>query len=74
MYFGDAMTSAPTNFDEAKSTDEKLYAQFFHALLRAGVAMPPGAYEALFVGLAHNDAVMDDLAERVAVAMGSLQR
>jgi glutamate-1-semialdehyde 2,1-aminomutase len=74
MYFGDAMTSAPTNFDDAKSTDEKLYAQFFHALLKAGVAMPPGAYEALFVGLAHNDAVMDDLAERVAVAMGSLQR
>jgi glutamate-1-semialdehyde 2,1-aminomutase len=74
MYFGDAMTSAPTNFDDAKSTDEKLYAQVFHALLASGVAMPPGAYEALFVGLAHSDTVMDDLASRVALAMGSLQR
>jgi glutamate-1-semialdehyde 2,1-aminomutase len=74
MYFGDALTDAPTNFEEAKTTDEKLYAQVFHALLKAGVAMPPGAYEALFVGLAHSDAVMDDLAERVARAVGSLQR
>lgn len=74
MYFGDALTEVPTNFEEAKSTDEKLYAQIFHALLNAGVALPPGAYEALFVGLAHNDTVMDDLAERVAIAMGSLQR
>jgi len=74
MYFGDALTGTPTNFEEAKSTDEKLYAQVFHALLKAGVAMPPGAYEALFVGLAHSDSVMDDLAERVANALGSLQR
>lgn len=74
MYFGDAMTEAPTNFEEAKSTDEKLYAQIFHALLAAGVALPPGAYEALFVGLAHNDAVMDELAHRISHALGSLQR
>ncbi|CAB4658464.1 unannotated protein [freshwater metagenome] len=74
MYFGDAMTEAPTNFEEAKSTDEKLYAQIFHALLAAGVALPPGAYEALFVGLAHNDAVMDELAHRISLALGSLQR
>lgn len=74
MYFGDAMTEAPTNFEEAKSTDEKLYAQIFHALLAAGVALPPGAYEALFVGLAHNDAVMDELARRISLALGSLQR
>lgn len=74
MYFGDALTEAPTNFEEAKSTDEKLYAQIFHALLAAGVALPPGAYEALFVGLAHNDAVMDELAHRISHALGSLQR
>lgn len=74
MYFGDVMAEAPTNFEEAKSTDEKLYAQIFHALLAAGVALPPGAYEALFVGLAHNDAVMDELARRISLALGSLQR
>jgi glutamate-1-semialdehyde 2,1-aminomutase len=69
MHFGDALTSAPTNFDEAKTTDEKMYAKVFHAMLNAGVAMAPGAYEALFVGLAHTDDVMDELAERTALAL-----
>ena len=54
----------PTNFDEAKQTDEQMYARLFHAMLAEGVAMAPGAYEALFVGLGHDDAVMQQLAER----------
>jgi len=51
------------NFDDAKTTDEDLYARFFHAMLTEGVAMAPGAYEALFVGLGHDDAVMADLSD-----------
>ena len=58
-YFGNRV---PTNFDEAKQTDEKMYAKFFHAMLNEGVAMAPGAYEALFVGVGHTDAVMEQLA------------
>ncbi|MFM2079072.1 MAG: glutamate-semialdehyde -aminomutase [Actinomycetota bacterium] len=57
MYFGDG--PAPTNFDEAKTTDERMYAAFFHAMLAEGVALAPGAYEALFVGLGHTDDVID---------------
>jgi glutamate-1-semialdehyde 2,1-aminomutase len=74
MHFGDALTGVPTNFDEAKTTDEKLYAKFFHALLSGGVALAPGAYEALFVGLAHTDDVMTELAERVATALKDFTR
>lgn len=74
MYFGDALATAPTNFEEAKSTDEKMYAQIFHGLLSAGVALPPGAFESLFVGLAHTDVVMEELAERVALGLGSVKR
>lgn len=73
VHLGDALSGrAPSNFTEAKTTDEPLYARLFHALLANGVAMAPGAYEALFVGLGHDDAVMDDLAERFAVAARSL--
>ena len=36
-----------------------LYAAFFHALLDRGVAIAPGAYEVMFPGLAHADAVLD---------------
>ena len=57
MYFGPG--AVPTNFDEAKTTDERLYARFFHAMLSEGVAMAPGAYEALFVGIGHTDEVID---------------
>jgi glutamate-1-semialdehyde 2,1-aminomutase len=66
MYFGEG--AAPTNFDEAKTTHEKLYAAFFHAMLAEGVALAPGAYEALFVGLGHTDAVIDEIGEVAARA------
>jgi glutamate-1-semialdehyde 2,1-aminomutase len=66
IYLGNALGGSrlPINFDEAKKTDEALYARLFHSLLNEGVAMAPGAYEAIFVGLGHTEAVMNDLAER----------
>jgi len=66
MYFGEG--AAPTNFDEAKTTHEKLYAAFFHAMLAEGVALAPGAYEALFVGLGHTDEVLDAIGAAAARA------
>ena len=56
----------PTDFDEAKVlADNGVYPKVFHALLERGVALAPGAYEALFPSLAHGDAVVD---ETVAIA------
>jgi glutamate-1-semialdehyde 2,1-aminomutase len=74
LYLGDGLPQGrtPKDFDEAKTTDEKLYARVFHALLGAGVAMAPGAYEALFVGLSHDDSVLDELERRFDVALSSL--
>ena len=40
-----------------------MYARFFHAMLSEGVALAPGAYEALFVGLGHTDAVIDAIGD-----------
>ena len=70
MFFGSGNGGrAPVNFDEAKKTDEALYARIFHALLNEGVALAPGAYEALFVGCGHDDVVLDDLTNRVHTAL-----
>ncbi|MCU1504502.1 MAG: hemL [Ilumatobacteraceae bacterium] len=69
MFFGDG--DAPTNFAEAKTTDERAFRTFFHAMLREGVALAPGAYEALFVGVAHADDVIEAIGaatERAAAA------
>lgn len=57
---------APRNFGEAKvPCDNGLYGAFFHAMLERGVAFAPGAYEILFVSLAHSD---EDLARTVEAA------
>lgn len=63
MVCGDAASDTVTNFDEAKRTDEGAYSRFFQAMLAEGVAMAPGAYEAIFVGVAHTDEVIDQIAE-----------
>jgi len=58
LYLGDEL---PVDYESAKRTDEAAYARLFHALLDAGVALAPGAYEVLFPGLAHSDDVLDEL-------------
>jgi glutamate-1-semialdehyde 2,1-aminomutase len=50
---------APVDYAGARATDEAGYGRFFHAMLQAGVALAPGAYEVLFPGLAHTPDIVD---------------
>ena len=43
------------DFDDASTQDVAAYAAFFHAMLDAGVHLPPSAYEAWFLSAAHDD-------------------
>ena len=43
------------DFEDASRTDATAYAAFFHAMLDAGVYLPPSAYEAWFLSAAHDD-------------------
>jgi glutamate-1-semialdehyde 2,1-aminomutase len=52
VFFKDA---AVTNFAEASEQDIPAYNAFFHAMLEAGVYLPPSAYEAWFLSSAHDD-------------------
>ena len=66
LYLSDGEVSAPRNFAEAKALNENgRYKKFFHAMLARGVALAPGAYEILFVSLAHTVA---DLERTVSIA------
>ena len=49
----------PRNFVEAKQSDTKAFARFFHAMLDAGVLLPPSQFEAWFVSAAHDGDVID---------------
>lgn len=57
----------PTDFDEAKAAaDNGVYPRFFHGMLGRGVALAPGAYEAIFVSLAHTEQIIDQTIEAAA--------
>ena len=48
--------TAPHDFDSAKAAaDNGVYPRFFHGMLDRGIALAPGAYEAIFPSLAHGD-------------------
>ena len=73
LYFGagdgaPGRPDAAVDYDSARRTDEQLYASFFHEMLDRGVALAPGAYEVLFVGLAHTDEVLDQVVDRAGEA------
>jgi glutamate-1-semialdehyde 2,1-aminomutase len=58
LFFG---AEAPVDYPSAQQTDTARYAAFFHGMLDRGVALAPGAYEVMFPGLAHSDAVIDEI-------------
>ena len=58
----------PTDYATAPAHRRGRLRAFFHALLDRGVAIAPGAYEVLFPGLAHTDAVVDQIVDRAADA------
>ena len=58
------------DFDGARTTDTKVFAAFFHAMLEQGVYLPPAAFEAWFFSAAHDDAAID----RVVAALPKAAR
>ncbi|MBB6118297.1 glutamate-1-semialdehyde 2,1-aminomutase [Nocardiopsis algeriensis] len=49
------------DFDTARTTDTKVYAAFFHAMLEQGVYLPPAAFEAWFFSAAHDDTAVEQI-------------
>ena len=71
---GPASGWVPADYDDARTTDEQAYARLHAELLARGVAFAPGAYEAMFVSLAHTVEVIDKalalMADAAAAAAG----
>ncbi len=54
LFLSSTNAAAPTEFNGARAlAGNGLYPAFFHAMLRRGVALAPGAYEIMFPSLAH---------------------
>ena len=67
-------TSGPVrNYQEVRATDRARYARFFHAMLEAGVYLPPSAFEAAFTSSAHGDVELQVFSEAVRAGFRSLR-
>jgi len=63
------LTDAPVrNFVEASTTDSAAYAALFHAMLDAGVYLPPSAYECWFLSSAHDDRAIQQILDALPAA------
>jgi glutamate-1-semialdehyde 2,1-aminomutase len=59
-------TSGPvTNYTQAARSDTAAFGRFHHAMLEAGVWLPPSQFEAAFLGMAHGE---KEVAATVAAA------
>ena len=66
LYVSKTAFDAPKNIAQANVIcGNGLYGRFFHEMLTRGVAMAPGAYEIMFVSLAHSS---EDLARTCEIA------
>jgi glutamate-1-semialdehyde 2,1-aminomutase len=61
---------AVTNFAQASACDTIAYAVFFNAMLDEGVFLAPSQYEAMFVGLAHDD---DHIQRTITAAQAAMK-
>ncbi len=62
-------TDGPVHdFTAAKRTNRQAYNGFFHALLDAGVYLPPSAFEAAFSSAVHGDAELEALEAALGAA------
>jgi glutamate-1-semialdehyde 2,1-aminomutase len=71
IYFTETV---PASFADVSRSDVPRFNAFFHKMLEAGVYFAPSAYEAGFVSIAHDDAVIDatlDAARRAFAALAT---
>ncbi|MFE6253858.1 glutamate-1-semialdehyde 2,1-aminomutase [Agromyces sp. NPDC057865] len=66
--FGEDMASGVTDYAGVQRQEGWRYAPFFHAMLDAGVSLPPSVYEAWFVTAAHDDAAIGRIVDALPAA------
>lgn len=69
LYFADAV---PASFAEVTKSDVPRFNAFFHKMLDAGVYFAPSAYEAGFVSIVHDDAIIDATIDAARGAFAAL--
>ncbi len=67
--FGEeAAANPPRTYADVQRQDAFRYPPFFHAMLDAGVSLPPSVFEAWFVSAAHDDEAIDRIVDALPAA------
>ena len=61
--------SKVTNYREAQQCNIKLFARFFHAMLRRGIHLPPSQFEAWFLSTKHAERVIQSTVRKAKDAL-----
>ncbi|QLD10676.1 glutamate-1-semialdehyde 2,1-aminomutase [Microbacterium oleivorans] len=68
VFFGASVAGGVPDYETATTQDTAAYAAFFHAMLDAGVSLPPSAFEAWFLTAAHDDAALERIVRALPAA------
>jgi len=66
--------TAPRDYTDVKAQDAFRYAPFFHAMLDAGVSLPPSVFEAWFVSAAHDEVAVGRILDALPAAARAAAR
>lgn len=61
-------STSVVNYDDARSQNLPAFAAFFQAMLKAGVHLPPSAFESWFVSAAHDDEAIEHILSALPAA------
>ena len=62
---------APTPCAALSERESQRFAEKFHAMLYRGIYLPPSAYEACFLSLAHSSADLGEFTAALAAALAA---
>jgi glutamate-1-semialdehyde 2,1-aminomutase len=68
VFGAEAAAKAPRTYADVQRQDAFRYPPFFHAMLDAGVSLPPSVFEAWFVSAAHDETAINRIFEALPAA------
>jgi glutamate-1-semialdehyde 2,1-aminomutase len=68
VFGAEAEANAPRTYAEVQRQEAWRYRPFFHAMLDAGVSLPPSVFEAWFLSAAHDTQAVDRILEALPAA------
>ncbi len=69
-----AASQVPQSFAQVMACDKQQFNGFFHAMLERGVYLAPSAFEAGFVSIAHDEAIIAEALARAREAFAQIAR